>query len=89
MTTTLDYPLFAGRAEGYRPSPVRDFWAISMQPGFISLAGENNTAAVTPTPSPAAQTATPMRRRRLDTCEPISARVAINAIKAPQANGKN
>ncbi len=48
MSTTLDYPLFAGRAEGYRPSPVRDFWAISMQPGFISLAGGNPDLSVLP-----------------------------------------
>jgi 2-aminoadipate transaminase len=48
MTTSLDYPLFASRAEGYRPSPVRDFWAISMQPGFISLAGGNPDLSVLP-----------------------------------------
>lgn len=48
MTTHLDYPLFASRAEGYRPSPVRDFWAISMQPGFISLAGGNPDLSVLP-----------------------------------------
>ncbi|MDQ4503869.1 PLP-dependent aminotransferase family protein [Sinomonas sp. ASV322] len=48
MTTTLDFPLFAARAEGYRPSPVRDFWAVSMQPGVISLAGGNPDLSVLP-----------------------------------------
>ena len=47
MTTTT-FPLFAARAEGFRPSPVRDFWAVSMQPGVISLAGGNPDLSVLP-----------------------------------------
>lgn len=42
------YPLFAARAEGYRPSPVRDFWEVSMQPDVISLAGGNPDLSVLP-----------------------------------------
>ena len=32
---------FAERAAGFRPSPVRDVFEVSMRPGIISLAGGN------------------------------------------------
>ncbi|MCP3426599.1 PLP-dependent aminotransferase family protein [Rothia sp. AR01] len=32
---------FASRAAGFRPSPVRDVFEVSMRPGIISLAGGN------------------------------------------------
>lgn len=32
---------YADRAEGFRPSPVRSVWDVSMAPGMISLAGGN------------------------------------------------
>ncbi|WP_139006221.1 PLP-dependent aminotransferase family protein [Arthrobacter crystallopoietes] len=38
--------LFAARASGYKPSPVREVFDISMQPGMISLAGGNPDLSV-------------------------------------------
>lgn len=32
---------YADRADGFRPSPVRSVWDVSMAPGMISLAGGN------------------------------------------------
>lgn len=46
--TDLIASLLAGRAGGFRPSPVRDFWEVSMQPGIISLAGGNPDLSVLP-----------------------------------------
>ncbi|GAB3867153.1 PLP-dependent aminotransferase family protein [Nocardioides maradonensis] len=40
--------LLAGRAAGFRPSPVRDFWEVSMRPDVISLAGGNPDLSVLP-----------------------------------------
>jgi len=40
--------LFAARAAGFRPSPVRDFWEVSMRPDVISLAGGNPDLTVLP-----------------------------------------
>jgi 2-aminoadipate transaminase len=40
--------LLAGRASGFRPSPVRDFWEVSMEPDVISLAGGNPDLSVLP-----------------------------------------
>jgi 2-aminoadipate transaminase len=40
--------LLAARAGGFRPSPVRDFWEVSMEPGIISLAGGNPDLSVLP-----------------------------------------
>ncbi|MDP5225717.1 MULTISPECIES: PLP-dependent aminotransferase family protein [Arthrobacter] len=48
MSTTPTFLQPAARAAGYRPSPVRDFWEVSMQPGFISLAGGNPDLSVLP-----------------------------------------
>ena len=33
--------LYATRAAGFRPSPVRSVWDVMMEPGIISLAGGN------------------------------------------------
>ncbi|TQK69113.1 MULTISPECIES: PLP-dependent aminotransferase family protein [unclassified Nocardioides] len=46
--TDLIAPLLAARAGGFRPSPVRDFWEVSMEPGIISLAGGNPDLSVLP-----------------------------------------
>jgi len=48
MSTTPTFLQPAARAAGYRPSPVRDFWEVSMQPGVISLAGGNPDLTVLP-----------------------------------------
>ncbi|TNM37742.1 PLP-dependent aminotransferase family protein [Nocardioides albidus] len=40
--------LLAARAGGFRPSPVRDFWEVSMEPDVISLAGGNPDLSVLP-----------------------------------------
>ncbi|WP_347754788.1 PLP-dependent aminotransferase family protein [Agrococcus sp. ProA11] len=37
----LDHPFLTDRSRGFLPSPVRDVWEASMQPGVISLAGGN------------------------------------------------
>ncbi len=41
ITESLHTARFADRADGYRPSPVRDVFEVSMQPNMISLAGGN------------------------------------------------
>ncbi|MFJ3956734.1 PLP-dependent aminotransferase family protein [Arthrobacter sp. NPDC090010] len=48
MSSTPTFLHLAARAAGYRPSPVRDFWEVSMQPGVISLAGGNPDLTVLP-----------------------------------------
>lgn len=48
MSSTHTFLQPAARAAGYRPSPVRDFWEVSMQPGVISLAGGNPDLTVLP-----------------------------------------
>ncbi len=40
-TESLHAARFADRADGYRPSPVREVFEVSMQPNMISLAGGN------------------------------------------------
>jgi len=37
----VSHPFLSDAAVGYLPSPVRDVWELSMQPGMISLAGGN------------------------------------------------
>lgn len=41
ITESLHTARFADRAEGYRPSPVREVFEVSMRPNMISLAGGN------------------------------------------------
>ncbi|GEK79580.1 aminotransferase-like domain-containing protein [Agrococcus baldri] len=37
----MTHPFLTERSRGFLPSPVRDVWEASMQPGMISLAGGN------------------------------------------------
>lgn len=37
----MPHPFLSDAAVGYLPSPVRDVWELSMQPGMVSLAGGN------------------------------------------------
>lgn len=72
MTITASPPsaaasdLFAARAAGYKPSPVRDVFDISMQPGMISLAGGNPDLSVLPLDDIAETAATLIRTQGLD-----------------------
>ncbi|MUN64390.1 aminotransferase class I/II-fold pyridoxal phosphate-dependent enzyme [Kocuria sediminis] len=45
---TDSVPLFAHRAEEFRPSPVRAVFEIALQPGMISLAGGNPDMSALP-----------------------------------------
>ncbi|GHD04873.1 aminotransferase-like domain-containing protein [Zhihengliuella salsuginis] len=37
----MSHPFLSDAAVGFLPSPVRDVWELSMQPGMVSLAGGN------------------------------------------------
>ena len=42
------HPFLTTRSHGFLPSPVRDVWEASMQPGVISLAGGNPDLSLAP-----------------------------------------
>ncbi|WP_405218605.1 PLP-dependent aminotransferase family protein [Agrococcus sp. Ld7] len=42
----MQHPFLTDRSRGFLPSPVRDVWEASMQPGVISLAGGNPDLAL-------------------------------------------
>lgn len=42
-----DHPFLTPRSRGFLPSPVRDVWEASMQPGVISLAGGSPDLSLT------------------------------------------
>jgi DNA-binding transcriptional MocR family regulator len=58
--------LLAVRAGGFRPSPVRDFWEVSMEPDVISLAGGNPDLSVLPLDALAEVAARAVARDGLD-----------------------
>lgn len=58
--------LYARRAEGFRPSPVRSVFEVSMEPGMVSFAGGNPDIGLLPLGSVADIAARVVRERGLD-----------------------